>query len=475
LFDVDFSYTASTLGYGWEDIEMGYRLYKRGVRIKYSDAIFTVHMSHNSSISNEATIPVKSLRNFRRMHEKHPEMKDIVRSWTMFTYKRILQWCKNYNHDLSSNEDYIFLQNHFRKNIPYIYEPREQRRLKILTYCWHVPHQYELHKLPHDFTLIQDIGTHHCYKWAYAQRPFPDNDTMQRVRDINIRNYDLAIFHFDENCLNFENTNGVLGANWGENFKYFVENVTGIPKIGVCHGTPQFVGAYTPNYTGANLMQPIESSRQNMVNYLKDIMIICNSHQSEREWGFNKSKVIWHGFDPAEFPRSTYRKKVTGLTNMIGRPHYRGLHILNEVNSHLPNDLKINSISTPEPIEYKVKEGNEYAFSKYRNYIDTLREYSIYFNPTIRSPMPRSRTEAMMCGLVTVSYKTHDVDMFIKNKINGFYSEHPSELAEFIVYLANNESAFEKISDASYQTAIDVFNNDRYLHEWKNAIFSIVG
>ena len=476
LFDAAFSHKATdpTTGFGWDDVEMGYRLYKKGARIKYSTAVYTVHMNHPPSIEDRASIPLRSMKNYRLMHEKHPEMKFVARWWSMDTYEKIKNWARSCNVDYSENEDYLFLQNHFKNQIPYIYEPIKRKRLKILTYCWHLPHQYELHKLPHDFTLINDIGTHHCCRWGYSKRPLPRNDTLKKLRDINIKNYDLAILHFDENCLHPEHTNNVIGENWGLNFKYFVEKLGDIPKIGICHGTPQFYGAYTPNYSGADLMQVIEPARQSLVNYLKDIMVICNSHQAEREWGFHKSRTIWHGFDPAEFPRSLYHKAVIGLTNMIGRPHYRGLSILNAVNSYLPEHLQTEGIVTPEPKNYKDKENNDYAFAKYRNYIDVIREYSIYFNPTVRSPMPRSRTEAMMCGLVTVSYKSHDVDMFIRNGINGFYSEDPKELADYIIFLSKNSSEFKKISDESYKTAIDVFNNDRYLHDWQETIFRIV-
>jgi hypothetical protein len=64
--------------------------------------------------------------------------------------------------------------------------------------------------------------------------------------------------------------------------------------------------------------------------------------------------------------------------------------------------------------------------------------------------------------------------MFIRNGINGFYSEDPKELADYIIFLSKNPSEFKKVSDESYRTAIDVFNNDRYLHDWQETIFRIV-
>ena len=49
-----------------------------------------------------------------------------------------------------------------------------------------------------------------------------------------------------------------------------------------------------------------------------------------------------------------------GLTNMIGRPHYRGLNILNAVTSYLPDSLQPTGVKTPEPKHYTNKENDDY-------------------------------------------------------------------------------------------------------------------
>jgi glycosyltransferase involved in cell wall biosynthesis len=88
--------------------------------------------------------------------------------------------------------------------------------------------------------------------------------------------------------------------------------------------------------------------------------------------------------------------------------------------------------------------------------------------------MPRSRGEAMMCGLVTVSATNHDVEMFIKNGWNGFYAETAEEMAEQIRFLMKNKNECRKIGERSRTTAADIFNHDRYLDAWQTLISEVV-
>ena len=474
LFDPQFSHIANDpqTGFGWEDIEMGYRLYLQGARIKYLSNIPTVHMTHKPSIEDESSIPLRSLKNFRRLHEKHPEFFNITRRWSVDTYSKIKNWVRQYNKPLG--QDAEWLDNHFRKHLPYKFEIKKHKRLKILTYRWHPSHQYELHKLPYDFTLALNTGSHITGSWPYETRPFPKNDKMVPIHKVNPKDFDLAIFHFDENVLHPENTNGIIDYNWGKSFRFFVEHIH-LPKIGICHGTPQFRGAYNYIYTDEDLMQVIEESRNNMINFVGDSLIICNSQQALNEWKFQNSKCIWHGLDPTEFCETSRKRKVLALTNMINRPHYRGYDVLHKVSAKLPKALKPSNLNVKETRMYCNTRNNEYAYAKFNNYIKTVGEFSIYFNPTIRSPMPRSRTEAMMCGLATISYETHDVNLFIKNGVNGFYSKDIDELAEYIIFLGNNPDACTRIGKEGRKTACDIFNHDRYLYEWQETIKSIIG
>lgn len=468
LFDPLFAYSADpSSGFGWEDVEMGYRLYERAARIKYLPQAFSVHVSHPASV-DERTKPLRSLLNFRRLIEKHPQIALTARRWTLDSYEKIVQWVDSHNHPADDNRQY--LEKRFESNLPYRYKIKRTRRLKILTYRWHCPHQYELYKLPHDFSLITNLGTGFTAGWNFTERPLPSNAKLLSLGDINPKDYDAAILHFDENVLSAHNTNGVIGDDWGANFRWMRENIK-LPMAAICHGTPQFYGQYNPDYSGERLGEVIEAERKKLVDFVGDMLVINNSHQAFHEWGFQNAKVIWQGFDPTEFPLSNFRKGILTLgQRLVERPVYRGYYLYRQVFADFPKEWMPDGTVVAEPEFWHEPSTNSFGYAKFRNYVDTLREYAIYFNPTLRSPMPRARGEAMMCGLVTVSANNHDVEMFIKNTVNGFYSNDPLELREYLLYLLRHPDEARAIGMRGRAVALDVFNHDRYLKTWEDTL-----
>jgi len=473
FFDEDLSYTGEPeSGFGWEDVEMGYRVWKQGGVIKFNPYTFSVHISHPSNVP-EKDKPLKSLKNFRRLHEKHPDLYLEARRWTFDTVERIIKWAENNRLNYRNNLDFHWLTQHFKRFQPYPFTLKINRSLKIITYHWHTAHQYEIYKLGHQYDLLTDTGSFIPQRWNYENRPRPANARLVSLRDINIKDYDLAIMHFDENVLTPENCAGKIGSDWGTTFRWFHEHIK-LPKIAVCHGTPQFYGQYNLNYEKDNLGQVIATERDKLVNYLGNTQVICNSHQALQEWNFNNAQVIWHGFDPTEFTSTNYSRGVLSLSQaMKDRPHYRGYQLYKAVINRL-NSNNFDSYQVDSPHQHYVRESNEYALAKFYNYRQNIGQYSIYFNPTLRSPMPRSRGEAMMCGLVTVSADNHDVNMFIKNGINGFYSNDPEELADYLKFLLENPEKCREIGQAARRTAIDIFNHDRFLYEWNSLINKVI-
>lgn len=473
LFDPLFTYSEDPAsGFGWEDIEMGYRLYAQGARIKFVDEAFSIHITPVAH-QDDTKKALRSMRNFRRLFIRHPDLRFAARRWVVETTQKLLKWADTAR--VPAGEDRAFLESEILAQSRPIPWAIAQRPLRILTYRWHVPHQYELYKLPFEFTLVTGTGTRMCDAWEFGQRPMPANARFVPADKIDPRDYDLAILHFDENVLAPENTNGVIGPEWGSAFKW-LHAQPGLPKIAVCHGTPQFYGQYDIGYSKPDLMQPIEAERQRLVDYLGDIPVVVNSHQAQREWGFRNSRVIWHGFDPAEFPPATYERGILSPLGplVMSRPHYRGYFLYKAVfSADFPEQFRPETLKVPEP--HVLYSSNAYAAAKYRNYVDEIRRYTVYFNPTLRSPMPRARGEPMMCGVVTVSARNHDVDMFVENGVNGFHSNDPGELREALLFLMRNPEAARRIGEAGRRTAMDVFNHDRYLSGWLALLENVLG
>lgn len=475
LFDEAFSYSADPAsGFGWEDVEMGVRLYRAGARIKYLEDTVSIHVSHPSS-ANETEKPLRSLRNYRRLFDKHPDLLLESRAWATRTYEAIIGWARHVGADLDLNADYLWLEKRFQRYRIAPITIDRRRRLRILTHRWHVPHQYELYKSGHQFDLVTGAGTAICDQWDWKQRPMPSNCRMVRYDEIDPRDYDARILHFDENLLHPEFCNDMVPPDWGATMLWLLRNAD-LPTAAICHGTPQFVGQYNRAYTGADLGEVIESSRRELRELLAGVTVVCNSHQSRAEWGFAKSTTIWHGFAPCDFPpgahdRDVLTMKPDALTN---RPHYNGLFVYEKVIESTRGLATIDCQRTPDPEGYPAGT-TAWAYAKYQNYVREVGRYKVYLNTTLRSPMPRSRGEAMMAGLVSVSMRNHDVDLFIKNGINGFFGDSAAELSEQLAWLAAHPAQAEAMRRASRLTAMQVFNQDRYLAEWSALLKRIVG
>jgi glycosyltransferase involved in cell wall biosynthesis len=111
LYDPQFSYSAGRgSGYGWEDIDAGYQLFETGARIAFASKAFSLHMTHPAA-TDESVRAAKSLKNYRRLHQKNPRLASVKKDWSLNTYREIGFWLLKTNHH-SPNEDKKFLDRH---------------------------------------------------------------------------------------------------------------------------------------------------------------------------------------------------------------------------------------------------------------------------------------------------------------------------------------------------------------------------
>ena len=133
-------------------------------------------------------------------------------------------------------------------------------------------------------------------------------------------------------------------------------------------------------------------------------------------------------------------------------------------------DLQKELESSPPPEDPNFNDIDDFSIKKFKNYRDEITKHSIYFNPTQRSPMPRSRGEALMSGLVSVSADNHDVSRFIQSGVDGFYSKDKAEVYDALKFVAKNNQARRKMQIKSRDLAVKYFSLDRYHQEWTNVV-----
>jgi len=316
------------------------------------------------------------------------------------------------------------------------------KKLRVFGYAWHTAHQYRLMtSLPHcDFYYIRN----RLRSWSHESRPEPKN--LHYVDHYEEGKYDLAILHLDQQCL--------FDEKKGTPYNMMNKAILDIPKIVINHGTP---------YYG-------DKEKQDIINLMRekigDNIMIVNSEQACKEWFGNK--YIIHGVSGQEFKPAKNKKNriiVTISPNYAGKEQDGWFEYYNR-QFQLDVREKINIVHVGHDIKFN-------TFLKYRKY---LSESLIYFNPTTHSPMPRSRTEAMLSGCCVVSTGTHDWDKYIQNGVNGFLidgKDVPGTI-KLLKYLKRNPAKTRKIGMAGRKTALEFFDPQRYSRDWKMLINQVL-
>ena len=481
LFDTNFSYSSSSSsGFGWEDVELGVRLKKLDAKFSFLDNTFSIHISHPPTVENKDK-PFRSLLNFSRLLSKHPELPEICSLWFAFTCKAILKWCEKVDPERANTDQLCsrFKDMSSAKAYTGLTTTWDQRRsiekLRIATYRWHCPHQHELFKVGAQFSLISGLGHPFFEDWEYRKRPIPLNARFVSKSDFFDCDYDLAIIHFDENVLNPETCNGYVPNEWGNGFKFLAKS-TIRRKIFICHGTPQFEGQYNPEIRSIDKLSILADNMARLKSVIGNDLVVCNSKQAQQEWGFPNSVVIWQGFTPSDYPilsrepSSSKQLSVLSLPTraLEARPIYNGYQNFIDIRNLLGDrsQVAINTLHVDDPPCVFIENSNEWAQVKFQNYIKNLSSYDVYLNTTVRSPMPRTRGEAMMAGLCSISFRNHDIDQIIDNGIDGFVIDSAKEASEIMLMLQDDHRTLARIQNASRLKALSVFGQGRYISEW---------
>ena len=333
------------------------------------------------------------------------------------------------------------------------------KRVKVFSLPWHIGHQYELLKLPFEWNyLIQ-----HTRKWAESARPMPEH--LNWVPYYEPGKYDFALLHVDQQCLDETISYGKTNV-----FKEMRKQINDIPIIVINHGTPVYPEVFmqmAEKYGWKSSEQAGEEwARGSMKKLLKGVSeMVVNSHEAQKQWAWGKA--IIHGIDPDEWWNLPKEPRIVTCISPAGMGEkYYGRRFLKEVRDILRNDYGIQHMWIGENGQFAP------SWDHYREY---LGKSLIYFNPTIGSPMPRSRTEAMMSGCCVVTTSFQDADTFIKDGENGFIVPlNPERAAKILADLLSDYKRAEEIGQKGRETAMEIFSSERFRQDWKGLVGKIL-
>ena len=283
----------------------------------------------------------------------------------------------------------------------------------------------------------------------------PEN--MKMIPHYEKGEYDLAILHLDQQCLDPIISKGLL-------YKEANNTIKDIPKIVINHMTPFDDKLDTP--------EVIRRTKE----LVGDNVMIVNSYEAANQWGFGWP--IIHGLYPDEWwdlPKEP--RAITVLSPAGMERAYRRIFV---------NILsrKLKELYDIKFVWVGVDMKNFDSFDAYRNYIGRSL---IFVNATWQSPRPRARTEAMMSGACIVTTRYHDAESFIENGVNGFLLgnqrvdnpntiDNPELAAKLINELLNDryEEAIA-IGQKGKETAKKLFNTEKFKDQWTNLIHRETG
>lgn len=347
------------------------------------------------------------------------------------------------------------------------------KRLQIFGVVNHLANQYEMLKLSQRYPVKFSYLRNNVRRWSRfhdSMRPRPDTwlnkDQFEWVDYYEPGKYDVAILHVDQQHVNPDIGKGKL-------YTQMNQVIQDIPKIAINHGTPMYPEMYDEDMViNGGVIQTEKGSKQiiGMKDKIGDNFMIVNSYESVKRWGWGYPLI--HGLDANEWvdlpkePRPIISLSPGGLDRYYNRELLS--HIKVRTAEVFGTHLKQVSV---DPVFW----GNArtpYDWQEYREYIGRSL---LYINMTKDSPMPRSRTEAMLSGCCVLTSKYHDAEDFIEHGVNGFIvPDNPLSYANAINELINyNYKAAVEIGQRGKETAKKYFNLDRYLKELHNIIVQV--
>jgi glycosyltransferase involved in cell wall biosynthesis len=320
--------------------------------------------------------------------------------------------------------------------------------LRLIDTQWHIGHQYEMLKFP-------------FVEWTWLmqyQRPSLDLSIRGDIRSkftlapyYESGMYDAAILHLDQGCLT------PLAWNRGKGSVYRDLNtvIQDIPKIVIMHGTPYLPEAPAP-FNDPDYM------RELIQTHVGSNTFIVNSRQAASDWGIGIP--IIHGLDPNEWfdlpklPRVITTLSASGMDSYYDRPFLASVKA---------------SLNKMDIVHCQI--GVDYIPTDWRDYRTFLGQSLIYFNPTFASPMPRSRTEAMLSGCCVITTPHQDAASFIDHGNNGFLvNRDPEQVAGLIESLIKDPYRAASIGQEGKATAQRLFSWQRFATDWNSLLGRVV-
>lgn len=301
------------------------------------------------------------------------------------------------------------------------------KKLRILDYYVHQGNQYEFFKTGHNFSLVGPDSQKP--NWDCNDRPLPSNVKLITEQEAFRSLYDVVIVR-----------------------------------------SPINMNRYTPFIRRKSIPVAVVQTTSPYPVPKEVEHIIWNCHEAMQKnasfYGKKKSHYIVHGFDPEEFVQLSGDKipRVLTVANVFKqRGKIMGYDLWREV----ADQMKICDLIGHGNEKIPESLGKAKGMQDLINYYN---RYQIFLNPTLESAMPRSRGEALMCGMATITTSGYDIKNYFSDGKNILFANSASEMMSAILKLQQNPNLVEDLGNRARETAIKKFNITEYVEKW-NQVF----
>lgn len=331
-------------------------------------------------------------------------------------------------------------------------------KYKIFDYLWHIPHQTDMVS-----ALVDDCDFYFALnvkaQWDHNKRKMPPN--VNFVTHYEPGYYDMAILHIDQQVIAPSDRKRII-------YEDFNKVIDDIPKVVINHGSPVLNEWFERNHIDCSGGAGEQICREEIRKIVGTNVMIVNSHAaaSEKEWGFGYPIV--HGLCPSQWINLPKEPRVFTAVSPGGFDTYYNRACLQKVSKILDERFGYTLHHA------RVNVDTDKSPDAYRRFLGSSL---IYFDPSVRTPMNRARTEAFLSGCCVVQVEgAHDLERWAVNGKNIILvPDDPDQIAATIADLIENRYGYAAaIGQAGKQMAEKEFGYDRYRRDWLTLIGEVV-
>lgn len=314
-------------------------------------------------------------------------------------------------------------------------ELKGRDKYTILTFPTHERTQSLMGHLPHQFYMMSNGD--HIKPWTFQHAPLPDNHVLipKRISHLPI-DVQIDIVLSQSKFAHIQ-----LAKQYADEMN--------VPLINIEHTWPP------DTYTQKRL--DIMKSMSGDIN-------VFISAESAKAWGFGLEdpsvRVLHHGVDTDLFLANIQANKkkeiLTVANDFIKRNYFLGYDIFTKVTNGLPVYIVGDTEGLSKPA------------GSIGELIDNYQSHYVYFNSSIRSPIPMSVLEAMACGLCIVTTATCMLPEVIIDGYNGFISNDEEYLREKLEWCLENPGEAMAMGMNARETILTKFSLKSHLENLDN-------